>query len=483
METLRKDKKSYNTVPYRVKSFILNLIVIFIINLEEICKSEINNNKMAFDVYVSYAEEDSEWLTTLVDEIEDNNLSVCLRSRNFDNELSLIENRKILVEQCSSCVLVFSKHYCKKASEWSYFTKFIKSKDDKSISGFLDNKGILCVYLTECNVPELFGKQKMLDWTADDLRDIFWQRLIKFLKAAKKKSDIKKALSPDVRINTTSSTAGKKLDKTVSSDNFAIHNESFIKSGKESPVDNKETETKVNDDDDDLANTKEEEEEDEDLVNGGDEKEKLNDYILFDNIYPHLVSSSFCAEDEDLTKEEVETLTLKMEDVNTIMLLNENNNNNEKLSKNSQNSNYEENDTKKCFLDIFESQHEQMELLDALQTVNEKFQSRFDALSTQSSTCGTTNPNLDLRKKRYRRLLKNFQDCLMKAVNGKKDTQLINSLPFVAQMLDDCKDIHGFKCHCCDGLYHSVRALDMHIGFCIKQQWKELMQFVPKKHY
>jgi len=439
---------------------------------------------MAFDVYVSYAEEDSEWVTALVDEIEDNNLSVCLRSRNFDDELSLIENRKILVEQCSSCVLVFSKHYCKKASEWSYFTKFIKSKNDKSISGFLDNKGILCVYLTECNVPELFGKQKMLDWTADDLRDIFWQRLIKFLKAAKKKSDIKKALSPDTRINSTISTVEKRLDKTVSSANFDIHDEingSFVKSEKKFPLGYQETETKANDDDD-LAETKEEEEDDEDFVNRGDEKEKLNDYILFDNIYPHLVSSSFCAEDEDLTKEEVETLTLKMEDVNTIMLLNENNNN-EKLGKNSQNSKNDENDTKKCFLDIFESQHEQMELLDALQTVNEKFQSRFDVISTQSITCGTTDPNLDLRKKRYRRLLMNFQDCLLKAVNGKKDTQLINSLPFVAQMLEDCKDIHGFKCHCCDGLYHSVRALDMHIGFCIKQQWKELMKFVPKKHY
>lgn len=442
---------------------------------------------MAFDVYVSYAEEDNEWVTALVEEIEENNLSVCIRSRNFDDKLSLIENRKILVEQCSSCVLIFSKYYCKRASEWSYFTKFIKSNNDKSISGFLDNKGILCVYLAECNVPELFAKQKFLDWTAEDLRDIFWQRLIKFLKAAKKKSDIKKALSPKVRIDSTISTDSveKKLDETISTVDFvndAETNESSIKSEERFTLDNKEIESKTNKD---SVETKEYEGS-EDLVNKYNEKEKISDYILFDNIYPHLVSSSFCAEDEDLTKAEVETLTLKMEDVNTIMLLNENNiNNNEPLSKNSQFSKKLDvtNVKNECSLDVFESQHEQMELLDILQTINEKFQLRFDALSTQSCSVGSVNNFLDSRKRRYRRLLKNFQDCLMKAVNGKKDTQLINSLPFVAQMLDDCKDIHGFKCHCCDGLYHSVRALDMHISFCVKQQWKELMKFIPKKHY
>ena len=429
---------------------------------------------MAFDVYVSSAEEDNQWVADLVEEIEENNLSVCLRSRNFNADLSLIENRKKFVEQCSSCILVFSKHYCKKASEWSYFTKFIKSKNDKSFSGFLDNKGILCIYLTECNIPELFGKQKMLDWTAEDLRDVFWQRLIKFLKAAKKKSDIKKALSPKVKHGISAIEPNSDNPSTILI-NKMEENESL--KGEEILLLDKQKARKEESNENDQV--KEDEEDDFINWNNADEIEKVNDYILFDNVYPHLVSSSFCAEDEDLTREEVESLTLKMEDVNTIMLLNETNNNNHSR-KNPVSNKHVKND-KKNALGEFDSQHEQMELLDALQTVNEKFQARFDALSLQ---CKINSPdtNLVLRKKRYRRLLKNFQDCLMKAVNGKKDTSLINSLPFVAGMLDDCKDIHGFKCHCCDGLYHSIRALEMHMDFCVKQQWIDLMKFVPKKY-
>ena len=426
---------------------------------------------MAFDVYVSHAEEDKQWVTELVDEIEDNCLSVCLRSRNFDGDLSLIENRKMFVEQCSSCILVFSKHYCKKASEWSYFTKFIKSKDDKSISGFLDNKGILCVYLSDCNIPDLFKRQKMLDWTAQDLRDVFWQRLIKFLKVTKKKSDIKKALSPKIKLQSNSEALPDDCFNNNHSTDAMQNNQenSHVQNRliEDLSIENDETSVEQNGlEHDDLY-----ENDDNDFEASPG---KMADYILFDNVYPHLVSSSFNAEDEDLTKEEVENLTLKMEDVNTIMLLNENNTSTTGL----------DSSTPKKYaqkagrtLDEFATQHEQMELLDALQTVNEKFQMRFDVIMLQKNIENVAY--LDLKKKRYRRLLKNFQDCLVEAFNGKKDTPLINSLPLVLEMLEDRKDIHGFRCHCCDGLYHSERALHMHLEFCVKQQWKELMKFIP----
>uniref|UniRef100_A0A7M5VH14 TIR domain-containing protein n=1 Tax=Clytia hemisphaerica TaxID=252671 RepID=A0A7M5VH14_9CNID len=419
---------------------------------------------MAFDVYVSYAEEDSQWIhENLVEELEESsNLSVCLRSRDFDSDLSLIENRKLFVEKCSSCVLVFSKNYCKKASEWSYFTKLIKSKEDKSITGLLDNKGILCIYLSECNVPELFSKQKMLDWTAEDLRDLFWQRLIKFLKTAKKKSDIKKALSGKLKdCSNTNLKSAPKMNLSNTLEDAEVLENLNVKS-------NEELETEENE------NQKEEEEEEEQ-----EKTTNVSDYILFDNVYPHLVSSSFCAEDEDLTRDDLEDLTLKMEDVKTMMLLQENNT----PPADEQKIGFQQPGItgKNKHFEKFESQKEQMEVLDALQTMMEKFQSRYDLFAVQNQN--NNNVMLILRKKRYRRILKNFEDCILQAVNGKKNSALIHSLPFVMDMLEGNQDIHGFQCCCCGNLFHSQRALDIHLDFCVKQHWKDLMKFTPKYKY
>jgi len=422
-----------------------------------------NKSVRHFDVFVSYSEEDKEWVDGLVEEVEDNDLSVCLRSRDFDSSLSLIENRKVFVEQCSSCILIFTKHYCKRASEWSYFTKYIKSGKDKSIAGLLDNKGILCVYLSECNVPELFSKQKMLDWTAEDLRDLFWQRLMKFLKAAQKKSQIKKALSAKVKRELKQSESNLTQPLTGDGDNGSLD----VKESARIDI-NAAANKNLQDENEGTPN--------DEFDKSEDAKERnVSDYILFDNVYPHLVTSSFSAEDEDLTKEEVENLTLKMEDVQTLMLLNEKDPTDPAVEKNN-------NVRKKIggqsnLVFEFESQHEQMQLVDTLQTIQEKMQSRLDALST---SLVDRDALLLPRKKRYRRLLQRYQDCLMQAVNGRRNRALIDSLPFVTEMLENYVDVHGFKCDCCGSLFHSKRALEMHFDFCVTQRWRDLIKYVPK---
>ena len=198
---------------------------------------------------------------------------------------------------------------------------------------------------------------------------------------------------------------------------------------------------------------------------------KVADYILFDNVYPHLVSSSFKAEDEDLTKEEIENMTLKMEDVETIMLLNEKPCNNNNIDQGKPHTI----PTQLVFQ--FESQHEQMQVLDALQTNQERIQNKLDSISMSEHS---TENLFQAKKRRLRRLVQRYQDCVMQAVNGRKNGELISNLPFVLDMLDENIDVHGFKCNCCNGLYHSKRALDLHMVYCIRDQWLKLMNYVPK---
>lgn len=511
-----------------------------------------------YDVYISYAKEDSDWVRELVEEVESAGLKACWDIRDFNKEISSHENRQKLVSQSSSCLLVFSKAYCKRASEWSFFTKFLKSKvnsnDDKhSVTEVLDNKFVICVYLSECKIPSLFSKEKILKWTEAEYSDIFWQRLIKYLKSAKKKVGVKKALiSKFQNISRDKEDHGNDTQIDMVNVSYNSNNSSIQDDLKDQILENEDSDSRNNNEeyindkeklapksiaentkkmfgkinehnkclqevhtsiyntseDDKLSTEKKQNEiKDPPKINSqvlqGSEKnqgdtatiDKISNtieniqtnkdddneestvnsdlntttsYEMFESVYPHLISSSFCAEDEDLTKEEVDSLTLKMEEMETIMYLNE------KSPTSQNNASFQENISFE-FSEVvpmekqkseFDSQHEQMQLLDILQSLHERIQGAMDKLAPNAANVS--------RKKRYRRLLKQFQDCIMKVVNGKKDSMLIQNLPLVSEYLEEIED--QCKCYCCGNLYHSKRALELHITVCVKETWAKLVQ-------
>ena len=178
-------------------------------------------------------------------------------------------------------------------------------------------------------------------------------------------------------------------------------------------------------------------------------------YTMFNNVYPHLVCTSFTAEDEDLTKEEVENLTLKMEDIETIMALNVHSNerDNSPLKKINCNEN----------ISNFTSQYEQMQLLDILQNIHDRIRRKIELCSNST------------KKRHYQRLIKLYDQCIMMTVNGHKIHQLLAKLPLIKTfLLED--DLHGHKCCCCDSLFHSKRALEMHFKLCVNNEWISLMK-------
>lgn len=506
-----------------------------------------------YDVYISYSKDDTDWVQELVEEVELQGLKVCWSVRDFDKNISANENRSQLVERCTSCLLVFSRSYCKRASEWSFFTKFLNtgSKQDKhSIKDVLEKKAIICVYLSECNIPSLFSKQKMLKWTEVEYSDIFWKRLVKYLKSAKKKVhstyEVKKVLEskfsdevndsiqiseiqelPKYEDNLDKSNKYKSLgtNSTVvqidSGSKIAINtkkmyisnnNDYTSKCPNSQDTDYNETSHKENSDINQLDKKQLqflqiEKNEDKifndletpidakknnsdttseelyspaiqkcdtlgEIQHKNDDKENdlitASNYEMFNTVYPHLVSSSFCAEDEDLTKEDVEKLTLKMEDMETIMLLNETSSTDINTSLCDDAASYKSPTKEKS---EFDSQHEQMQILDILQSLHERIQFAMDKMK----------PTVDCvsRKKRYRRLLQRYQDCIIKVVNGKKDTVMLQSLPLVSNYIEEIED--QCKCYCCGNLYHSQRALELHLAVCVKDTWTGLLQRKSKK--
>lgn len=464
-----------------------------------------------FDVYISYAKEDSDWVNELVEEIESHGLKACWDRRDFDDDVSSHENRSRLVERCSCCLLVFSKVYCKRASEWSFFVKYLttsKEEDTKmeiTMESMLSRKSIICVSVSQCNVPSSFSKQKMLKWYDFEYSDLFWKKLVKRVKSAKKKNNIKQALLSNAKISLANVNETDSIGEIDKNNGFekkskrSIHEESNnnILNKNESKVNHTKiahnTKTMyrenrhTNDDKHDFfpQHSSNNNNMTEDLVScnitnklisvgdlsqdqdsshedEGEENNSTTQYEMFNVVYPHLISDSFCAEDEDLTKEDVDKLTLKMEEVETIMYLNE-----KQKTLTDDSTTTQEIATIKKPSD-FRSQHEQMQLLDILQSLHEATQNKLDKIAASTSERNA------LHKKRYRRLLRRYQDCIMNVVNGKKDVRLMESLPLVFQYLNDVEST-GFKCYCCDNLYHSARALEIHLDVCVKQAWCELM--------
>lgn len=425
-----------------------------------------------FDIFVSYAKRDKSWVKKLVQKLEDNGFSVCWDVRDFDPSLTRSENREINVKHSSVCILIFSRNYLVNRSEWLYYLPYLKSKNKTTVKDLLESKEILCILIDDCDIPDEFSEQVMLDWTETEIRQHFWRKIFKFVKAVKKRLSVKKAL---ITVNKViPSHELKKPDKDALELSPIVNSRDYKKKPESEQNDNTsifDSHTTTDsgylegDEARNVTNTEEVNDElkfaentikrsPEPLVDGGESMQSVIEspnYAMYDNVYPHLISDSFTAEDEDLTKEDINNLTLKMEDIETIMFVNK-----QKVQ-----DNFEYKNNSK--LVSFHSQYEQIKLLDALQNLYER-------LNNKVTMCQNV-----LRKNCYKRLISRYNTCIINALNGKKDIAMLSDLPLLADFVD-VSDLHGVQCCCCDTLFHSQRALDIHLEECVKSHWIALMR-------
>jgi len=179
---------------------------------------------------------------------------------------------------------------------------------------------------------------------------------------------------------------------------------------------------------------------------------------LLEKIHPRIIGL-FVPEDDDLTREDIEELTFKVEDVFLDDI-------NASIALESKKTNHHENciSSKDSFemntYHRFNSQQEQILVLDFLQGQEIWIREKFENCSEKG------------RKRIYRRLLERFDKAICSTVNGRKDSELLGSLLASDLFLAENRDC---SCSCCDQLFHSERALQLHMVDCVDRSWRSIL--------
>ena len=473
----------------------------------------------SYDVYISYSKQDFYWVKDFVAKVEENGFRVCWNNSSIEEEY--------WISKCLSCILIFSQHYLQQSEEWEIFTIYKSMETNNqdmnkvTIKSVLDSKEIICILISDCKLPDVFNDNLIFNWYDVAYRKSMWNRLMKCLYSAKMKRKVKNTLSSvdmlvdgngknsvvrkvvehndrvdlensihkptseqiyvDANYDVSSENISKDVNKAINSCHtpHTDHSVNLNTCDKTevSPTlqDNKEFPCKFHSSDIDQENQstdshpkqpKEEEITPISKIGPGlayainlNKSKNLLNFSWTNKIHPHLICDNFTA-DEDLTKEDVDSLTFKPEDAKTIMELSPSKYQRKKKMIHYNYSVVTEGNVK---LTHFSSQHEQMKLVNILQNIHDKMQKKVDLCYCNVS------------KRRYRRLLKRYHECIILAVNGEKDNEKLNDLPLVNELLT-IDDLDGFQCYCCDLLLHSRRALDMHVKDCINRTWQNIFK-------
>eukprot|EP00794_Sanderia_malayensis_P012829 gene12829-14145_t len=192
-----------------------------------------------------------------------------------------------------------------------------------------------------------------------------------------------------------------------------------------------------------------------------DDKNEENRTRLIESMSPRILSF-LVPEDDDLSRKDVEELTLKIEDVFateaktehrmlvTNALYQSEEERDEEYKASNDSSTRKRKPKQQTSSEQFSSSQEQMHYLDTLQENEMKIKQKFQ------SCC-----NLE-RKKVYRRILERFDRAIFSTVNGTKDVELLSNLPISDQPFDETGSC---RCPYCECLFHSDRALNIHVRY------------------
>ena len=399
------------------------------------------NMNQAKEVFVSYCIRDKNWVDTLLEFFRDKSFNIQLECLN-DSGLETVDKDHLEIpDNLVPCFIILSEYYYThfNAKLNRYLDHYRKQRNTTAdLKTLLDSGRILVI-----NLDGIFNidNVKMLNWPRGTEREqhLFWKKLEKYIYSLLKRNSIKSILSQQVQHLNRIKEQNEKNEKDFNKEKEAL-------GGTVSGESDSNMEKLP---DDEMLETSRKETF---FSSAYDPNDVRYSYKHFDHVYPHLLSDSFNAADEDLSKDDVENLTLKMEDIETIMMLNtpEKPSMSKEKSKNKI-KNYEK----------FSTIHEQMEILGVLQEFHQKL-----LLKIQNEKHGP-------KKNSYKRLLRRYDEAIYLTLNGNKDTLELQELPFLRDVLQNENTF--CKCCCCDKFFHSSRALQIHIPSCVSSAWKDLL--------
>lgn len=418
------------------------------------------------NIFISFAKEDELWADQLINYIHDYGYNIeveCVTKDKHNDDTELVLSKYLL------CIFILSHEYIECGSHFQQHCNAINNNiQSDGLKSLLNTTKCLIVNIDECNIQNeiLHNKVRVVKWQPND-ELLFWKQITNIFASMKKKELIRNALNLNSFDSFTKDIHKKKpslaedsndlktniTDDKITNPSHNIENLHLCQQTNSFDIkDRTNFENEPNNGNTETNTTN--------PLNIENDSDNTNDvstswnYENYNKVYPHLLSDSFTAEDEDLTKSDIENLTMRVEDIETLLAI--------PLSRATTTTS----SPKKCKpskYHTFSSQHEQMELLDILQTIHDKF-------ITKIEQCRDV-----MKKKSYRRLLKRCDDCIVLTVNGKKHQQesdrLLNIFSHANMLSDDY-----FKCCCCNTMFHSERALQMHLYLCVKTAWIDLMK-------
>eukprot|EP00794_Sanderia_malayensis_P003310 gene3310-3795_t len=129
-----------------------------------------------YDVFISFAEADIDFAKHVVKtlEAEKYNIKACISFRDFLPGAHTLEQiAEAIEDRCSKVIAILSSDYvnCEKCDH--------QAKVALSLSPGCRSKRLLPVLYKKCDIPRIMKSIFYLDYTDEDLRDIFWDRLHK----------------------------------------------------------------------------------------------------------------------------------------------------------------------------------------------------------------------------------------------------------------------------------------------------------------
>eukprot|EP00795_Rhopilema_esculentum_P005330 gene5330-500_t len=429
--------------------------------------------KLMFDTFVSYHESDKNWVTeNLIQHLEDQHIIVCWDDRDFEPGRTVIENK--LSSLCSSActIIVLSPEYVEHENLWSV----LQEKCGVDRCQLLNELNLIPVLFRPCKVPELFQTLWKLDWTNKSVKKFFWEKLTKTVRNFTHEFSVPAETNGSSEDSGVFFQKEPEFSDDSEANEFDEHENSFHKQKpkspeeilvveknpcdeKQMPTSNFPMNTNTNECIKDsipkkrsnICQSKEMSDQceksmtiqqsgsfDENFQTNipGDELNNSKQILIktindsenqlaeslgeennfLENMNPRILSF-FVPEDDDLTREDIEELTFKIENVNL---------------GDHQPSFEDDFDEEKSYkvplanpaskrkkrnLDTFQSQQEQILILDFLQEKYLKIKRKFES-------CLVCD-----RKRIYRRLLERFDEAICSTVNGEKDSLLLASLP------------------------------------------------------
>ncbi|XP_054846599.1 toll-like receptor 2 [Eublepharis macularius] len=149
------------------------------------------SNEICYDAFVSYSEQDSEWVENImVEELEHANppFKLCLHKRDFMPGKWIVDNIIDSIEKSYKTLFVLSEHFvqsewCKYELDFSHFRLFDEN-NDAVILILLEPIPEQTIPKRFCKLRKLMNTKTYLEWPRDDRQQqIFWFNLRTALKA------------------------------------------------------------------------------------------------------------------------------------------------------------------------------------------------------------------------------------------------------------------------------------------------------------